>query len=151
MANMTITITVASNIGGSSFTWKRSAVIPDIQAAVVRNSQVQASNTASNEGVTGIGMQSYGGLGAVVAVTRGAGAMTYIGAADGSLSNICGLVFPAGVPCLMYGGAGTGFTGGVNETSTATDTPDEDIEAVSHATIVGNAVVNFLIGLKPIS
>ena len=152
MADFDITITVSGSIGGQAFSWSRSTTIEGIEAAVYGVSVLNDLFATPEAGLqTADGIYSYSGAAVICAVHTNPGTVFDIGAlcSDGGVR--AQFLVPAFVPMIYYNGAGTGFTGGVNASGTATDTPTIDIAGTTIAVMMGNGPSSTLIGLKAIS
>lgn len=152
MADFTITITVTGSIGGQSFSWSRTATVADIDASVYGLSTLNDLLGTPESGLqTTDGIYSYSGAAVICSVHTNPGAVFDVGAlcSDGGVR--AQFLVPAFVPMIYYNGAGTGFTGGVNASGTATDTPTIDIAGTTIAVMMGNGACSTLIGLKAIS
>ena len=57
----------------------------------------------------------------------------------------------AGIPIMIYGGAGTGFVGAMKTSATATDVPDVDLDGVTNYFWAGHGSFVLMAGLKPVS
>lgn len=155
MADMTITITVKANVGGVITTWTRTGTVTDIDAALFRSGEMQATTSFAPVGSVagqGIGLYSESGLAVFVGVMKGNNSLTYFGctnAADASIGRP--MLFP-GIPLLLYGGAGTGYVGAMATSGSGSDVPDEDLATVGSLVHAGHSSgYVFLAGLKPVS
>ena len=153
MADFTITITVSSRVGSATTVWERTAVIADMEGMVYRNTNIQVNNTFSSESgaIGGAGIYSFTGLNAVVVVGQGAGGVFQISPRSSAGASMGDPIMASGVPFLMYGGAGTGFTGAGKTSAVGTDVPTVDLDGFALSLYAGNGTFTALAGLAPIS
>jgi len=156
MADMTITITVTSSAGGNTINWSRTATVADLLSAVHKVSEggsvAGLQVTAASESTTSaLGYYSTG-LAVLVAVHTSVNSHGACQMQDSSRNSYYGPVLPAGVPFIAYNNAGAGgFSGGVNYSNTATDTPTVDIDGALFKDYSGACTFTSLGGLKLIS
>jgi len=155
MADMTITIRVTASIGGQAFAWTRTATVANIDAAVYGLNGPSSGSSGVTEALVGStavdGVYSYSGAAVVCVVHTNPGMVSNIPILDAAGAQRGGFLAVPFVPVIYYNGAGTGFTGGINSSNTATDTPTVDIVAGAAQYFTGSGPTATLIGLKAIS
>jgi hypothetical protein len=152
MADFTITIAVTGSIGGQSFSWSRTATVENIDDAVHSLAQnAQGFGDTETTAQTADGVYSYSGAAVIAQVHTSPGAIANFGATCTDTGQRGRWLAAAFVPVIHYNGAGTGFTGGVNASNTATDTPTIDIVGAHYDAFIGTPSNATLIGLKAIS
>jgi hypothetical protein len=147
MATMTISITVSWN----GMTWRRTTTDTVDDAMMQTGTTNAASITLGTEAASSSsGIHSYQGVGIAFFANKGRGstAKVRLNSAGGY---VAGVLLPTHLPFVVYAGAGTGFSGAVKGSATATDTPTEDITSVTLAAASGTQNTMALIGLKLIS
>jgi hypothetical protein len=152
MADFNISITVTGSIGGQSFSWSRTATVANIDDAVYGLSQYAASvGDTETTAQSSDGLYSYSGAAVIVQVHTSPGAIANFGVTCTDSGQRARWLAAAFVPVIYYNGAGTGFTGGVNASDSATDTPTIDIVGSHYEGFIGTPSNAALIGLKAIS
>ena len=148
MASITIQVTVQSG----TFLWTRTAVIEGIEAVSLLSGNPLNNQMGGSESITTsrIGLYSYGGVAVAVLSNKGRGSVLQV--TDNSDSAVIGgALLPTYLPHIIYGGAGTGFTGAMLASDTATDLPTEDIVGIVAIPYIGASNIQTLYGFKPIS
>jgi hypothetical protein len=148
MASITIQVTVQSG----TFLWTRTAVIEGIEAVSLHSGNPLNNQMGGSESITTsrIGLYSYGGVAVAVLSSKGRGSVLQV--TDNSDSAVIGgALLPTYLPHIIYGGAGTGFTGAMLASDTATDLPTEDIVGIVAIPYMGATNIQTLYGFKPIS
>jgi hypothetical protein len=152
MADFSISITVTGSMGGQSFSWSRTATVANIDAAVYGLFQTNdLLGTPESSVQQADGIYSYSGAAVMCVVHTNPGAVCNVSCVCTDEGARGAFLVPAFVPMIYYNGAGTGFTGGLNASGSATDTPTLDIAATVVQVMMGNGPVASLIGLKAIS
>lgn len=143
MATMTITVTVSCN----GITWSRSAAV-EVDTASMHdgNSGLATLFGPDSGGGTTLAMHSYSGVGVGVFANKAKGSIANV-----TLNALIEAGVPTYLPLIVYSGAGTGFTGAINSSATATAVADQDLTYVTFATLTGTQKSTALVGLKAIS
>jgi hypothetical protein len=148
MATMTIRVTVQSG----SFIWTRTAAVEGIEAVSLQTGTVGNADLGGSVSAGGkIGLYSYSGIAVAVVVNKAKGSIVKVNAYNVGDALIGSSVIPNYMPFIIYGGAGTGFTGALNSSASATDVPDEDLDYIKVAKYVGASLTDTLYGFKLIS
>lgn len=156
MADLTITLTVRGSVGGQSFAWSRDGVVSDISSASVIAQDKQPANGSAQtmgaeSGFAGNNGSPHDYIGiacGIVAGTGNNGAMTYE-IADPTNTEVLVQHMPHGFPFIVY--AGYDFNGGLFESASATDVPQDDIAYLSASALVGKAKFHAIIANKAVS
>jgi hypothetical protein len=148
MASITIQVTVQSG----TFLWTRTAVVEGIEAVSLHSGNPLNLQMGGSETLTTgrIGLYSYGGIAVAVLSNKGRGSVLQVTDNSDSAA-IGGALLPTYLPHIIYGGAGTGFTGAMLASDTATDLPTEDIVGIVAIPYIGASNIQTLYGFKPIS
>jgi hypothetical protein len=149
MASITIQVTVQSG----TFLWTRTAVVEGIEAVSLHsgnplNFQVGGSETLTT---SRHGLYSYGGVAVAVMSNKGRGSVLQVFDRDSSNAQIGSALLPTYLPHIVYGGAGTGFTGALSASDTGTDLPTDDLDGIGAIPYIGATNIQTLYGFKPIS
>ena len=151
MADMTFAVTISGTIAGKRFGWSKTATVEDVddvlQAFCESGGGEPNFFTAQSGSYTSSTMHSYDGMAAVMIVGQNTAGLSLVGltAATPLASFYC----PSGFPFMAFNGGG--FNGMFNQSSTATDVPDEDPEVYSVAPIGGRNKFSAIGALKAIS
>ena len=147
------TITIAVTVQSGTFLWTRTAVVADLVDVGLHsgnplNFQVGGSETLT----TGRqGLYSYGGIAVAVLSNKGRGSVIQVFDRDSSDTQIGSALLPTYLPHIVYGGAGTGFTGALSASGTGTDLPADDLDGIVSIAYIGGANVQSIYGFKVIS
>jgi hypothetical protein len=156
MADLSITVAVAANVGGKSFAWTRTGTIADIDSVVTANLDGYAvgsgANTLAREST------SIGGSDTPITET-GAAVAAWVGTArtgavtvyviDPSAAAYFFAHMPMGLPFILYNGEN--WDGSFNDSTTATDTPTYSIASMSITALSGLCKAQGFAARKPIS
>ena len=151
MADMTFAVTITGTIAGKLFNWTRTATVADVDDMMTAYCESAGGEngffTAKSGGQTSSTMHTYDGMAAVMIVglnTNGLNGVSLLGATP-TLVFMCSPKFPF----IAYNGGG--FNGMFNQSSTATDVPDEDPEGFSVGPTGGRNKYSAIGALKAIS
>jgi hypothetical protein len=148
MASITIQVTVQSG----TFLWTRTAVVEGIEAVSLTSGNPLNIGVGGSESSTGrIGVYSYGGIAVAVLSSKGRGSVIQVSDRDASDARIGSALLPTYLPHIVYGGAGTGFTGALSASATGTDLPADDLDGIECLIYIGATNIQTLYGFKPIS
>lgn len=156
MADLSIQVSVTATVGGKSFRWTRTGSIADISSASTTSQDRTpvsggAHVIAADPTFVGNGDTPVEETAAAFICVAGTGAY---GALSFSTDDVAGsydmnTVHVHGMPLLLY--TGYDFNGAIFKSTTATDTPTDDIGNVSVVSITGPAKFQALVARKPIS
>ena len=144
-------MTIKVTVNAKGVTWSRTTTI-DVDTAAYQQGDLTTSRIGGSETIgQGASIYSYAGIAVAVLANKAAASLaTYI-ATDSSDNAVATVVVPTTLPFLMYGGAGTGFTGAVNATATSTALPTIDLDSIVTSILMGTSETHSIIGLKAIS
>jgi hypothetical protein len=148
MASITIQVTVQSG----TFLWTRTAVVEGIEAVSLHSGNPLNVIVGGSEASTArLGVYSYGGIAVAVLSSKGRGSVLQVSDYDASDVRIGSALLPTYLPHIVYGGAGTGFTGALSASATGTDLPTDDLDGIGAIPYMGATNIQTLYGFKPIS
>jgi hypothetical protein len=148
MASITIQVTVQSG----TFLWTRTAVVEGLLHVGLHSGNALNVSVGGSEASTGrMGIYSYGGIAVAVLSNKGRGSILQVSDRDASDAQIGSALLPTYLPHIVYGGAGTGFTGALSASATGTDLPTDDIDGILSGPYMGGANTQYIYGFKVIS
>ena len=145
MATMTIRITVQAK----GITWSRTATV-DVDTANYQQGFSAPAAFAIEGTASSVGTHSYSGIAVGVVANKAKGSVAQLSLCS-SGAYVAGAYVQPHLPFIFYSGAGGGFTGAINGSATATDTPTVDVQYISPIVVLGTQNIHSLAGLKVIS